>query len=140
MKLRLPFKRWSSGSKAKFTKRFDNIKTIPGTRSFCKFIPITPNEVGVKFCSEDQNICQIHNFGNDVSVPESLNLKVLSIYICCTYSENLWIGLITDIDMEEKDTKIKFLHPSFPSTFFVWPKEMTYAGCYFQIFIAKSIF
>ena len=31
--------------------------SIPGTRSFHKFIPITPNEIGVKFCSEDQDIC-----------------------------------------------------------------------------------
>ena len=29
--------------------------------------------------------------------------------------------MITDIDMEEKDAKIKFPHPSLPSTSFVWP-------------------
>ena len=107
---------------AKFAKRFDNIRTIPGTRSFHKFISITPNEIGVKFCSENQDICQTHNFGNDVSVPESLNLKVLE-YVCCTYSKNVWIGLITDIDMGGKDVKIKFLHPSMSSTFFVWPQR-----------------
>ena len=125
--------------RAKFAKWFDNIKTIPGTRSFHEFIPITPNEIGVKFFSEDQDIWQTHNFGNNVSVPESLNLKVLQC-ICCTYSKNLWIGLITDIDMEEKDAKIKFLHPSLPSTSFVWPQRDIYAGCYFEIFIAKSMF
>ena len=86
-------------------------------QSFHKFIPMTPNEIGVKFGSEDHNICQTHNFGNDVFVPESLNLKVLE-YVCCSYSTNLWIGLITDIDMEEKDAKIKFLHPSLPSASF----------------------
>ena len=32
-------------TRAKFAKKFDNIKTIPGTRSFHKFIPITPNEL-----------------------------------------------------------------------------------------------
>ena len=93
-----------NGTRAKFSKRF-----IPGTRSFPEFIPITPNEIGVKFCNEDQDICQTHNFGNHVSVPVSLNLKVLE-YVCCTYSENLWVSLITDIDMEERDATIKFLH------------------------------
>ena len=29
--------------------------------------------------------------------------------------------MITDIDMEEKDAKIKFPHTSLPSTSFVWP-------------------
>ena len=106
---------------AKFAKRLDNIKIIPGTRSFKKFIPITPNEIGVKFCSEDQYIFQSHNFGNGVSVPKSLNLQVLE-YVCCTYGKNLWIGLITDIDMEEKDAKIKFLQPSLASNSFVWPQ------------------
>ena len=33
-------------------------------------------------------ICQTLNFRNDVSVPESLNLKGLE-YSCCTYSEYL---------------------------------------------------
>ena len=57
-------------TRAKFAKRFNNIKTIPGTR-FHNFNPIIPNEIGIKFCSEDQDICQTHNFGN-VSVPESI--------------------------------------------------------------------
>ena len=43
-------------------KRFGNIKIIPGTRSFHEFIPITPNEMRVSFCSENQDICQTHNF------------------------------------------------------------------------------
>ena len=73
-------------TRAKFAKRFDNIKTIQGTGSFHEFIAITPNEVGVKFCSEDQDICQTDNFGNDASVPESLKLKALE-YVCCAYSE-----------------------------------------------------
>ena len=38
-------------ARAKFAKRFDNIKTISGTRSFHEFIPVTPNEIGVTFCS-----------------------------------------------------------------------------------------
>ena len=38
-------------TRAKFAKRFDNIKTISGTRSFHEFIPVTPNEIGVTFCS-----------------------------------------------------------------------------------------
>ena len=55
-------------TRAKSATRFNNIKIIPGTRPFNKFIPTTPNEIGVKFCSEDQDICQTHKFGNDVSV------------------------------------------------------------------------
>ena len=109
-------------TRAQFAKRFDDIKTIPGTRSFDKFIPITPNEIGIEFYSEDQDIYQTHNFGNAVSVPESLNLKVLE-HVCCTYSENLWIGLFTDTDIEEKDAKIKFLHPSLPGSSFGWPER-----------------
>ena len=109
-------------TKAKFTETFDNIKTIPGTKSFHKSIPITPNKIGVTFCCEDQDICQTHNFGNEAFVPEYLNLKNLE-HVCCTYSKNLWIGLITGTDIEEKVAKIKFLHTSLPSVYFVWPKR-----------------
>ena len=81
-------------------------------------------------CSEDQDVYQIHDFGNDVSVPESLNLKVLE-YVRCTFSKNLWIGLIADMDLEEKEAKINFVHPSLPSTLLFGHKEMVYAGCHF---------
>ena len=36
-------------TRVKFAKRFDKIETIPGTRSFHNFIPITSNEIRVKF-------------------------------------------------------------------------------------------
>ena len=66
---------------AKFAKRFNNIKTILGKRLFHEFVSITTNETEVKFCSEDQDICHTHSFGNDASVPESLNLiKSYSMY------------------------------------------------------------
>ena len=35
--------------------------------------------------------------------------------------------------MEEKDARIKFLHPSLPSTFLIGPKEMIYGGCHCKI-------
>ena len=80
------------------------------------------------------------NFGNEVSVPESLYLKVLES-VCCTYSENLWIGLITDIDMKEKDAKIKTLLYTYPCKVLLLfgHKEMIHAGFHFQIFIAESM-
>ena len=118
-------------TRAKFAKRFDNIKTMSGTRSFQAFIPVTPNEIGVTFCIEDQNKCQTHNFGNDVSVLEPLNLKVLEY--CCTYTKNCWIDLIKDIDMEEKDAKIKFIYSSLLSTYFVWQQRDDLCWCHFQI-------
>ena len=35
----------------------------------------------LRFAVEDQNKCQTRNFGNNVSVLEPLNLKVLEYYV-----------------------------------------------------------
>ena len=56
---------------------------------------------------------------------KSLNLKDLE-YVCCTYSENLWIGLITDIDMEEKDAKNKVYTPILAKCFFCLATNLCY--------------
>ena len=89
----------------------------------------------LSFAVKTRIYAKLITLGN-VSVPESFNHKVLE-YVCCTYSKNLWTGLITDIDMEEKDAKIKFLHPFLPSTSFVWPQRDD-TGCHFQIFIVDQ--
>ena len=42
-------------------------------------------------------------------------------YIACRYDEQWWIGLIEEVNKEEEDVKISFLHPPGPAASFIWP-------------------
>ena len=43
-------------------KRFEDGKTVPGTRSMHNFIPQSVSQIGHKLCSEDDSIVDIHDF------------------------------------------------------------------------------
>ena len=45
-------------------------------------------KVELSFPVKTRIYAKTHNFGYDLSIPESLNLKCLE-YVCCTYSKNL---------------------------------------------------
>ena len=46
----------------KMEKRFEDGKTVPGTRNRRNFIPQSVSQIGHKLCSEDDSIVDIHDF------------------------------------------------------------------------------
>ena len=47
-------------------------------------------------------------------------------YVAVVYDDKWWIGIVTEINLEEVDAEIKFLHPRGPSTYFNWPERDNY--------------
>ena len=43
------------------------------------------------------------------------------MYVTCQYDNKWWVGIITNVDKEDKDVQVKFMHPSGPSRSFQWP-------------------
>ena len=102
-------------------KRLVNAFTVPGTRNFHQFFPIDKLNIAAKMCSEDEEIALTHNFDSEVAEKE---MDVLpSEYICCLYDQHWWIGAVQDINLEEKDVAVKFMHPHGPSASFQWPSR-----------------
>ncbi|GBM95481.1 hypothetical protein AVEN_213849-1 [Araneus ventricosus] len=44
-------------------------------------------------------------------------------YATCVYEENWWIELVSELNKEEGDYKIAFMHPHGPSETFYWPER-----------------
>ena len=42
--------------------------------------------------------------------------------VACYYDSNWWVGLVQNINFDEKDFEISFLHPLVPSNSFTWPR------------------
>ena len=47
----------------------------------------------------------------------------VSDFVVCSYDEEYWIGLIDEVDEEHNDVKAKFMHPSYATRSFSWPKR-----------------
>ena len=46
---------------------------------------------------------------------ESALEVAVSQFVSCVYENSLWIGVVCEIDLENEDVMVKFLHPRFPS-------------------------
>ncbi|GBN22112.1 hypothetical protein AVEN_177720-1 [Araneus ventricosus] len=44
-------------------------------------------------------------------------------YAACVYEENWWIELVSELNKEEGDYTIEFIHPYGPSETFYWPER-----------------
>ena len=47
----------------------------------------------------------------------------MSDFIVCLYDGHYWVGLIDEVDNENDDVKVKFMHPHFPSRSYCWPSR-----------------
>ena len=101
-------------------QRYDLGKTIPGTRCSHHFIPLSKNKISYKLTSEDIDV-KIFEFGFYES-SQNLNDFNVAMYVSCVYNTFWWIGLITEIDQEQGDLKVEFMHPHGPEKTFKWPE------------------
>ena len=103
-------------------ERFTKAVTIPGTRSYHEFIPISKNSISMKYCSEDKEVATTFSFSGENPTNTELWKSVKSLdFVSCYYEEHWWIGLVLEKDEEQEDLRIKFMHPHGPSPSFVWP-------------------
>ena len=96
-------------------ERYTGVATLPGTLSFHQFIDLGDNRVGVKRCSTDTNytIIRNHKKKQDIFQPDTV---ILGGYVVVVYDDKWWVGIVTEINLEEVDAEVKFLHPRGPST------------------------
>ncbi|KAG1676395.1 hypothetical protein GQR58_014302 [Nymphon striatum] len=101
-------------------KRFLLGPTIPGTRSFHHFEPLSSNSVGYKRTSQDPSYTGIYTFQTQLSSVLHSSASPMD-YAVCRYDDNWWIGIVQERNQEENDVLIYFMHPHGPSTRFQWP-------------------
>ena len=107
--------------------RFQNGGTIPGTRSYHHYIPISSTKISFKTTSEDINFAGSTPISKTIKehVPtqnELCKFKLMDV-VACKYDSFWWIGTIEKIDKENSDLMVKFMHPHGPSKKFSWPNR-----------------
>ena len=100
--------------------RFARGDTVPGTRTSHHFVPLSASQIGHKLSSEDVSYIDIHDFHL------TSNFQISDIapmhYITCIYNSLWWVGIVTEVNAEEGDVTVKFMHPHGPRKTFNWPE------------------
>eukprot|EP00731_Ephydatia_muelleri_P017532 Em0010g630a len=102
-------------------ERFKYSRTVPGTRSFHSFIPISISSVEVRPYSlgtmkRTERVTSAH-------VPEPVPLSAIKSYVTVAYGGDCWLGYVTKVDMESRLVEVNFLHPQLPAKSYIYPRR-----------------
>ena len=98
-------------------ERFQNSRTIPGTRKLHSFVPLLRDTLQVRAYS-------FSSTSKDVKVTKQdceLEIDVISGFVTCTYDREWWLACVLEVDSENIEVKVTFLHPYGPTRSFRYP-------------------
>ena len=106
-------------------ERFAMGHTIPGTRSYHFFRPVSTNVIAYKRTAEDDAFAGSFNITGEPDIDARVTTEAirLNVYVACRYDEKWWIGVVEEVNEMEQDVKINFLHPPGPARSFRWPRR-----------------
>jgi hypothetical protein len=99
--------------------RFEQAKTIKGTRSYHYFSPINVSTIGMKLVSLDNDYAR--EFTYDAAILTNTMSFAQGVYVCSKYDSNWYIGVVEEVSGEDGDVKVRFMHPKGPSLSYHWP-------------------
>ena len=103
--------------------RFSLGRTIPGTRSYHYFEPVSTSTIAFKYTAEEDTFLGTFNISGEKGKFLSITSAKASDFVACRYDKKWWIGMVKEFCMEENDFKISFLHPPGPCLSFHWPQR-----------------
>lgn len=98
-------------------ERFQNSHTIPGTRRLHSFVPLSRDTLKVRAYS-------FSSTSKDVKVTKQdseLEIDTISGYVTCSYDREWWLACVLEVDTENLEVKVSFLHPYGPMRSFRYP-------------------
>ena len=110
-------------------EQFSSGNTVPATWSRHHFIPLSSSKITHKLSSEDVSCAGTHDF----NLPTTFQLCDIRPMTCvtCLYDSFWWVGLVTQVDVEQGDVRVQFMFPHVPCKTFNWPE--TEDSCYVPI-------
>ena len=92
------------GVRKSLVERFSRGNTVPGTQNSHHFIPLSSSKIAHKLSSEDESHADTHDF----NLPTTFQLCDIRPMTCvtCLYDSFWWVGLATQVDVEQSDDKV----------------------------------
>ena len=116
---------------------FSRGNTVPGTRSSHHFIPLSSFKVAHKLSSEDE----FHAGTHDVNLSTTFELCDIRpiTYVTCLFDSFWWVGLVTQVDVEQGDVKVQFMFLYGSGRTFDWPENEDHAMCQSKTFFVRYL-
>ena len=86
-------------------KRYEGLRTIPGTRSYHRFIPDGVNLL-LKRISSDI-VHDTHKFNTASLSPKDVRIYQPRKYIACYYDDDWYVGLKLECSIQNEDVNVK---------------------------------
>jgi hypothetical protein len=109
--------------------RFESLKTVAGTRSHHRFIPLTTSSIGMRRLSSDAFQTTVtlaagdNEVKNDISA-ESIPQNITpGQYVAAVYDGKWYIGMVTEWSQEHGDVVINFMTRNVDSNTITWPSR-----------------
>ena len=98
-------------------ERFQRTQTIPGTRKLHSFIPVSKHTVKTRVYSSSSLFKEqrVTSRGSELSVEQ------ISGFVTCVRDEQWWLACVLQLDVDNNEVRVTFLHPCGPSRSFKYP-------------------
>ena len=111
-----------SSAISKQVRRFLAFKKLPGIRSYHSFIPIPSKKV-----VQGRRVSKSKTFELFSVLKQTIKIEKRSDllpgkYIAAMHDDKWWLGMVLEVDDENEDYKVRFLHPAGQSPTFYWPQ------------------
>jgi len=99
-------------------ERFEQSRTIPGTRKLHSFVPLSLSEVRVRRYSASDT----YRDENVSLEAEELQPEAIVGFVTCLVEEKWWLACVLEV-IEQVEVKLTLLHPHGPSRSFKYPAK-----------------
>ena len=96
---------------------FENSRTIPGTRQYHSFIPVSTETLQVRPFSRSFTF----RLEKVTKQDSELEIESISGYVTCVYDAGWWLAYVLEVDSENFEVKLTFLHPQGSARSYKYP-------------------
>jgi len=97
--------------------RFEQSRTIPGTRKLHCFIPLSRKQV----CTKIYSLSPTSKKERVTLVENELLPEEIKGFVTCAYDEEWWVACVLQVFEDSEQVRVSFLHPHGPSLSFKYP-------------------
>ena len=99
-------------------ERFQKTKTIPGTRKYHSFIPLSKETLIVREYSKSITFSREKVSRGHSEIP----IEYVSGFVTCVYQEKWWVACVLKVDNENGEVQVSLLQSSAAASHFQYPK------------------
>ena len=117
----------------KLACQYEHGETIPGTRSYHQCCPVSADEIGYKGVRDDNDLAGTFTFSKAANPKVNFDKISANEYVACYYDSNWWVGLVQNVNCDEKDVEIIFYTLQDPQTALLGQREKMFVGYHIRM-------